>query len=66
VLAVGAGPVLAKRRGGNLVLVGAHALPPLDRLRARAAADRSPGALLGPEGMDAFIGGALPWRDGGS
>ena len=64
VLALGAAPVLAKRRGGNLVLVGAHALPPLERLRARAAADRSPAALLGPEGMDAFIGGALPWRDG--
>ena len=55
--------MLAKRRGGNLVLVGAHVLPPLDRLRARAAADRSPAAVLGPEGMDAFIGGVPPWRD---
>jgi|SRR5829696_2446109 len=63
VLALGAPAVLAKRRGGNVVLAGAHALPPLDRLRARAAADRSPGALLGPEEMPAFVGGALPRRD---
>jgi spermidine synthase len=60
-IALGAAPVLAKRRSGNVVLVGAHELPPLDRLRASAAADREPGALL--EGLDAFIGGAPPWRD---
>src|SRR5215203_3670517 len=42
VLALGAPGVLAKRRGGNVILVGAHAPPPLERLRARAAADRSP------------------------
>jgi hypothetical protein len=63
VIALGAGPVLGKRRGGNAVLVGAHELPPLDRLRASAAADRSPGALLGPGEIDAFIGGVPPWRD---
>ena len=63
VLALGAAAVLAKRRGGNVVLAGAHALPPLERLRARAAADRSPGALLGPEEMPAFIGGMPAWRD---
>ena len=63
VLALGAAAVLAKRRGGNVVLAGAHAPPPLERLRARAAADRSPAAVLGPEQMDAFIGGALPLRD---
>ncbi len=40
-----------------------HALPPLERLRARAAADRSPGTLLGPGEIDAFIGGAPPWHD---
>ena len=44
VLALGAAPVLAKRRGGNIVLAGAHRLPALERLRTRAAADRSPGA----------------------
>ena len=63
VLALGAAGVLAKRRGGNVVLAGAHALPPLERLRARAAADRSPGALLAPDAMPAFIGGAPAWRD---
>jgi spermidine synthase len=63
VLALGAAPVLAKRRGGNVVLAGAHVLPPLERLRARAAADASPGAVLGPDDMDAFIGGAPPWTD---
>ena len=47
-----------------MVLAGSHALLPLDRLRARAAADRSPAALLGPEEIDAFTGGALPWLDG--
>jgi spermidine synthase len=62
-IALGAATALAKRRGGNVVLVGAHARPPLDRLRASAAADRDPGALLGPEEIDAFIGGATPWRD---
>jgi hypothetical protein len=63
VIALGAGPVLGKRRGGNAVLVGAHEVPPLDRLRASAAADRSPGALRGPGEIDAFIGGVPPWRD---
>lgn len=63
VLALGAPAVLAKRRGGNAVLAGAHELPPLERLRALAAADRSPGAMLGPEEMPAFIGGAPAWRD---
>ena len=62
-LALGAPAVLGKRRGGNVVLAGAHAPLPLERLRARAAADRSPGAVLGPEEMPAFIGGAPPWRD---
>jgi spermidine synthase len=60
---LGAAPVLAKRRGGNVVLVGSHAPLPLDRLRASAAADRDPGALLEPSELDAFIGGMPPWRD---
>jgi protein-L-isoaspartate O-methyltransferase len=63
VLALGAPPVLGKRRGGNVILVGARELPPLDRLRTAAAADRSPGALLPPADMPAFIGGVPPWRD---
>jgi len=61
--AIGPAAVLAKRRGGNVVLAGAHALPPLDRLRFRAAADPSPGAVLAPADLPAFIGGAPPWRD---
>jgi spermidine synthase len=59
--ALGSAQALAKRRSGNVVLVGAHAQPPLDRLRASAAADREPGAVL--ESLDAFIGGMPPWRD---
>jgi spermidine synthase len=61
--ALGASAVLAKRRGGNVVLAGSHDPLPLDRLRARAAADRSPGAVLGPEEMPAFVGGVPRWRD---
>jgi predicted O-methyltransferase YrrM len=63
VLALGAPAVLGKRRGGNVILVGARELPPLDRLRSAAAADRSPGAVLAPADMPAFIGGVPPWRD---
>jgi hypothetical protein len=62
-LALGAPAVLAKRRGGNVILVGAHALPPLERLRAAGAADRSPAAVLAPEDLPAFVGGAPAWRD---
>jgi spermidine synthase len=63
VLALGASAVLGKRRAGNVVLAGAHQPPRLARLRARAAADRSPARVLGPEEMPAFIGGTPPWRD---
>jgi spermidine synthase len=62
-IALGAAGVLGKRRSGNVVVVGSRALPPLERLRARAAADRSPGTLLGPGEIDAFIGGAPAWHD---
>jgi hypothetical protein len=61
--AIGSPGVLAKRRGGNVVLVGAHALPLLERLRFRVAADPSPGAVLAPEEIPAFVGGVPPWRD---
>ena len=61
--ALGAPAVLRKRRAGNVVLAGSHDPLPLDRLRARAAADRSPAAVLGPEEMVAFAGGAPPLRD---
>jgi len=63
VLALAAPAVARKRRGGNVVLAGSHDPLPLDRLRAKAAADRSPAAVLGPEEMSAFIGGAPPFRD---
>jgi hypothetical protein len=63
VVALAAAPVLAKRRGGNVVLAGSHDPLPLDRLRTLAAADSSPAALLAPEEMPAFIGGTPPWRD---
>jgi hypothetical protein len=46
-----------------VVLAGSHDPLPLDRLRARAAADRSRGAVLGPEEMPAFVGGVPRWRD---
>jgi spermidine synthase len=59
--ALGSAQALAKRRAGNVVLVGTHKPPPLERLRASAAADREPGALL--ESLDAFVGGMPPWRD---
>jgi spermidine synthase len=59
VVAVGAAPVVARRRGGNVVLVGSHAPLPLERLRARLAADRSP-AVVAPFAT----GGAPPFRDG--
>ena len=62
-IALGASSALAKRRGGNVVLVGAHAALPLERLRTSAAADREPAALLEPGEMGAFVGGAPPWRD---
>jgi spermidine synthase len=63
VIALGGPGVLAKRRGGNVVLAASHVRLPLERLRARAAADRSPAALLGPDEIEALSGGALPWRD---
>jgi spermidine synthase len=62
-IALASAQSLAKRRSGNVVLVGAHELPPLDRLRALAAADREPGTLLEPGELDAFIGGAPSWLD---
>ena len=49
---------LARRRGGNVVLVGSRAPLPVERLRARLAADPSP-AVVAPFAT----GGALPFRD---
>jgi spermidine synthase len=62
-MALGGASALAKRRSGNVILVGAHELPPLERLRARAAADHEPARLLDPEELEAFIGGTPSWHD---
>jgi hypothetical protein len=64
VTALAPSATLTRRRGGNIVLAGAHAPLPLARLRPLAAADRSPSAVLEPADVEAFVGGALPWRDG--
>jgi predicted O-methyltransferase YrrM len=58
VLAIGPAAVLGRRRGGNVVLVGAHRALPTERLAARAAADPSPATV-----QDLPVDGA-PWRDG--
>ena len=55
----GPGPVVARRRGGNVILVGSHAPLPAERLHARLAADRSPAVAV-----PLATGGALPFRDG--
>jgi predicted O-methyltransferase YrrM len=65
ILGLGARGALARRRGGNAVLVGAFRSPPLQALRARAAADPVPGALLDPGAMPAFAAAAAPFRDAG-
>lgn len=57
VYATAPAPILARRRGGNVVVTGAHEALPLTRLRSAAAADPSPAVIreLGEE--------AAPWRD---
>jgi spermidine synthase len=63
VAALGGGPVLRGRRAGNVVLVAGHGPLPLERLRARAAADPSPGTVMPPDALAAFAAGTPPWRD---
>jgi spermidine synthase len=63
VVALAGGPVLRGRRGGNVVLVAGHGPLPVDRLRARAAADPSPASLLDADEVAALCAGAAPWRD---
>jgi hypothetical protein len=50
-------------RGGNVVLIGAVAPPPLDRIGPRAAADRSPARVVGPPEVGRLIAGHPPARD---
>jgi protein-L-isoaspartate O-methyltransferase len=61
VAAIGPAAVLAGRRGGNVVLVGAHVPLPLERLRARAAGDPSPATV---EEVTPERAGGEAWRDG--
>ena len=63
VLVLGPGSALARRKSGNVIAAGMHAPPPLDRLRAALAADRSPASLLAGEEAAAFTGGVPAWRD---
>jgi spermidine synthase len=58
VVAVGPSAVVARRRGGNVVLVGSAAPLPEARLRARLAADPSPAAV-----SPFAAGGAQAFRD---
>jgi spermidine synthase len=63
VAALAAATVLHGRRGGNVVLVGAHGPLPLERLRARAAADPEPAVLLDPDALRERWGADAPWHD---
>jgi spermidine synthase len=54
-----AAPVAHGRRTGNVVLFAGRGALPLERIRARAAADPSPAVLLAA----AELAGAAPWRD---
>jgi SAM-dependent methyltransferase len=61
--ALGSGPVLRARRGGNVVLLAGRGGLPLERLRSLAAADPEPAILLGPAEVERLAAGAAPWRD---
>ena len=63
VFALGAAGAVARRRRGNLVLIGAQRELRLELLRARAAADPEPAALLDPAATAAFCAGSPPFRD---
>ena len=49
--------IASAKRGGNVVLVGAHAPLPVERLRARAAAD------IAPAVVERLRDDTPPWRD---
>ncbi|WP_205698281.1 spermidine synthase [Conexibacter sp. SYSU D00693] len=63
VAALGAGPTVRARRGGNVVVVGGPPSLALERLRAAAAADPSPAALVHGAQLSALVGGVAPWTD---
>jgi spermidine synthase len=63
VAALGAGPVLRARRQGNVVLVAGNGTLPLERLRVRGAADRSPAALATPAEVELLCRSTPPWQD---
>jgi spermidine synthase len=64
VIALGPTAVVRGRRGGNVVLAAGHGPLPLARIRARAAADRSPALLLAGEEVRSLTRGTAAWSDG--
>jgi len=58
VLVVAAPGVLAGRRWGNLVVVGARGALPLEELRARVGRGAFPARVLGPDEVASFTAGA--------
>jgi spermidine synthase len=63
VIAVGASAVVHGRRTGNVVLAAAHGELPLERIAARAAADRSPAIVLDPDDVRSLTRGIAPWSE---
>jgi spermidine synthase len=63
VIALGPSAIVHGRRSGNVVLVAAVGALPLERIRARAAADRAPALLLDAGEVRALARGAAPWSD---
>ena len=48
---------------GNTIVVGSRARLNLDRIRARAAADRSPARVTAPDGLVRLVAGTVALRD---
>jgi spermidine synthase len=61
VIALGPAAVVHGRRSGNVVLAASHGPLPLERIRARAAADRSPALLLEHDAVRSLTRGTAPW-----
>jgi hypothetical protein len=51
-------------RAGNTIVAGCATALPLERIAARAAADRSPARLMEPDEMSNRMAGTAPLRDG--
>lgn len=50
-------------RAGNTIVVGSRVRLDLDRIRARAAADRSPARVTAPDGLVRLVAGTVALRD---